>query len=120
MPLIDFSDPLLGGGTEFVVASHKMNFTASGVTDTDKLKIWAEQQEKITPPVSMGDALLFHGNTLHRGAPSSLAERPILYYVFKKSFYSDEDAAEYIELDDDVDNISAQNIIDDINGTGRL
>jgi len=65
----------------------------------------------------MGDALLFHGNTLHRGAPSSLLERPVLYCVFKKSFYSDEDAAEYIEVDDDGVNMMTFNIED---GTVRL
>jgi len=38
VPLVDLSDPVQGGGTEFVVGSHKMNFTADGVTNADKLK----------------------------------------------------------------------------------
>jgi hypothetical protein len=33
IPLVDLSDALEGGGTEFVKGSHRSNFTAQGVTD---------------------------------------------------------------------------------------
>jgi Phytanoyl-CoA dioxygenase (PhyH) len=99
VPLVDLSESALGGGTEFVHGSHKMNFSSMGITTGDELKEWAEGQRRSTPSLSLGDAVLFHGNTLHRGAPSSLSQRPALYCVFKKSFYSDEDPAEYVEVE---------------------
>lgn len=57
------------------------------------------------------------GNVLHRGVPSSLAIRPMIYFVFKKSFYSDEDPAEYVQYneDDALDKENAMKELDDMN-----
>lgn len=98
VPLIDLSDPNEGNGTEFVLGSHKVVFADKGFTSAEQVNEWAANQSRYAPPLSLGSALIFHGNLLHRGVPSQLKCRPMIYFVFKKSWYS-EDPAEYVEFD---------------------
>ncbi len=50
IPLVDLSDAVEGGGgggggTEFVAGSHRLNFTAQGVTDRASLEAYTQRHE---------------------------------------------------------------------------
>lgn len=96
VPLDDISAS--DGPTEFVVGSHRFNFTENGVLSAEQVESWAETQPRATGTMPAGSACIFHGYTLHRGlANTSGACRHMIYAVFKKNWYSDEDPLDYTD-----------------------
>jgi ectoine hydroxylase-related dioxygenase (phytanoyl-CoA dioxygenase family) len=96
VPLVDVMEG--DGATEFLPGSHKINLRNIGITNIDQLDSWANTQQSVVTSLSMGSAVLFDGWTVHRGTKTikkDTACRSALYVVFKKNWYSDDDAADF-------------------------
>lgn len=96
-----------GRNTEFIPGSHRVNLAEQGITNADALSIWCSGKETIKLNCNPGDVCIFHGYTIHRGMESNNAEQgpsqnhksdnsDLLYAVYKKNWYNDEPADNYI------------------------
>jgi hypothetical protein len=88
------------GGTEFILASHKINLSNMNINSNKKLLYWIETEKpkRYAPTLNVGDICIFNGYTIHRGLYNQLSNnRNMLYIVFKKNWYNDEPTENYIE-----------------------
>lgn len=99
--------------TEFMLGSHKYNFTANGVDSIEKLNSWCEENQNLegrSKCVSLkrGDICIFNGLTLHRGRSiaganpvvpaSASASRHMMYGVYSKNWYAEDPELNYSEM----------------------
>ena len=88
------------GGTEFILASHKINLSNMNINSNKKLLYWIdnEKPDRYAPTLNVGDICIFSGYTIHRGLYNQLSNnRNMLYIVFKKNWYNDEPTENYNE-----------------------
>lgn len=96
-----------GRNTEFIPGSHRVNLAEQDITNADDLSIWCSGQKTIKLNCKPGDVCIFHGYTIHRGVESNNVEQKslsnyksdnsdLLYAVYKKNWYNDEPADNYI------------------------
>jgi hypothetical protein len=90
--------------TEFMIGSHKYNFTGNGVDNYEKLSEWCNANaEKYSKCVSLkrGDICIFNGLTLHRGrsmnSESIDMNRHMMYGVYSKNWYFEDPETNYSE-----------------------
>ena len=101
-----------GGGTEFILGSHKQSFTTGDIPITDKpitneyeLINYLEEltiqhpEKSFSPNLNSGDVVIFSGYTIHRGLCPKISNqsRDMIYIVCKKTWYNDEPSENYIE-----------------------
>jgi hypothetical protein len=99
-----------GGGTEFILGSHKQPFTINDIKKKDKLitneyelinylsKLLIQYPDKsYCPSLNIGDIVIFSGYTIHRGLCPKISNqsRDMLYIVCKKTWYNDEPCSNY-------------------------
>lgn len=99
------------GGTEFVIGSHKINISElglggkEGIENISRLENWITSladDMRYCPELDVGDIVIFHGYTIHRGIAISSelnnqTSRDAIYIVAKKNWYNDEPSENYVE-----------------------
>jgi hypothetical protein len=90
------------GATEFVIGSHRVNLSAAGLTTGERVAEWAAQQPRMEAVCEAGDACLFSGYVLHRGAPITAPKegrnsRDVLYMTFRKAWLNSEPVDDYLD-----------------------
>lgn len=96
--IIPLDDIAVGEGTtEFLLGSHRMNFNKAGITSNAKLQEWVKTQPLLNQAMKAGSVCIFNGLTLHRGTKNLSGRcRNAFYIVFRKNWFSDDDAKNYI------------------------
>jgi len=97
-----------GGGTEFILGSHKQTFTTDDIPITNEqelinylAELTIQHPYKLyCPSLNIGDIVIFSGYTIHRGLCSNNnTRRDMLYIVCKKTWYNDEPTSNYTLLE---------------------
>jgi hypothetical protein len=100
-------DEKTGGGTEFILGSHKQTITDKSITNEYELQTYLAEltiqhpDKSFSPNLNPGDVIIFSGYTIHRGLLSNYynTRRDMLYIVCKRKWYNDEPTSNYTLLE---------------------